>query len=185
MYERGDLRTGRPGLLERQLRPEAYGRVRGGYISRRRPPAQRKRSPRVGGVSPPADRAGLVLEGATGGGVRRSSSPDRFGRRVECRPGRSRRPDAHQHSQWPRTVAAAGPGPRRGRLHGHHPASHPVPGLRRVGLDPGPTFALHLDCGSWRASCTGCGLELAKGRHQDRVEHKAAHRSCPVCVEVA
>ena len=29
-------------LLERQLRPEAYGRVRGGYISRRRrPPADR------------------------------------------------------------------------------------------------------------------------------------------------
>ena len=26
-------------LLERQLRPEAYGRVRGGYISRRRRPA--------------------------------------------------------------------------------------------------------------------------------------------------
>jgi hypothetical protein len=45
--------------LERQLRPEAYGRVRGGYISRQRPPAQRKRSPRVGGVSSPVDRAGL------------------------------------------------------------------------------------------------------------------------------
>ena len=29
-------------LLERQLRPEAYGRVRGGYISRRRrPPTDR------------------------------------------------------------------------------------------------------------------------------------------------
>jgi hypothetical protein len=26
-------------LLQRQLRPEAYGRVRGGYISRRRRPA--------------------------------------------------------------------------------------------------------------------------------------------------
>lgn len=133
----------------------------------------------------PPTALGLCWKVQREGGVRRSSSPDRFGRRVECRPGRSRRPDAHQHSQWPRTVAAAGPGPRRGRLHGHHPASHPVPGLRRVGLDPGPTFALHLDCGSWRASCTGCGLELAKGRHQDRVEHKAAHRSCPVCVEVA
>jgi hypothetical protein len=40
--------------LERRLRPEAYGRVRGGYISWRR--------------RPPADRAGLALEGATGGG---------------------------------------------------------------------------------------------------------------------
>ena len=54
--------------LERQLRPEAYGRVRGGYISRRRPPAQHKHSPRAGGVSPPVDRAGVVLEGATGRG---------------------------------------------------------------------------------------------------------------------
>jgi hypothetical protein len=41
-------------LLERRLRPEVYGRVRGGYISRRRRPL--------------ADRAGLALEGATGGG---------------------------------------------------------------------------------------------------------------------
>jgi hypothetical protein len=40
--------------LERRLLPEAYGRVRGGYISRRRRPL--------------VDRAGLVLEGATGGG---------------------------------------------------------------------------------------------------------------------
>jgi hypothetical protein len=35
-------------LLERRLWPEAYGRVRGGYISRRR--------------RPPIDRAGLALE---------------------------------------------------------------------------------------------------------------------------
>jgi hypothetical protein len=62
----------------------------------------------------------------------------------------------------------------------------PAPGLRRVGLDPTPNrVALHLDCGIWRASCTGCGYELAEGRHQDRVERKAARRSCPVCVEVA
>jgi hypothetical protein len=27
--------------LERQLRPDAYGRVRGGYLARRRPPATR------------------------------------------------------------------------------------------------------------------------------------------------
>jgi hypothetical protein len=60
----------------------------------------------------------------------------------------------------------------------------PAPGLRRVGLDP-DSYALHLDCGIWRASCTGCGYELAEGRHQDRVERKAARRSCPVCNEVA
>jgi hypothetical protein len=52
-------------------------------------------------------------------------------------------------------------------------------GQRRVGLDPTPNrFALHLDCGIWRASCTGCGYE-------QRVERKAARRDCPVCVEVA
>jgi hypothetical protein len=31
--------------LERQLRPDAYGRVRGGYIARRRPPATRPLRP--------------------------------------------------------------------------------------------------------------------------------------------
>jgi hypothetical protein len=34
--------------LERRLRPGAYGRVRGGYISRRRRPAEDHRSPPVG-----------------------------------------------------------------------------------------------------------------------------------------
>jgi hypothetical protein len=58
-------------------------------------------------------------------------------------------------------------------------------GRRRVGIDPEPTFALHLDCGIWRASCTCCGYELAEGRTQQRVERKAARRSCPICVEVA
>jgi hypothetical protein len=38
--------------LERRLRPEAYGRVRGGYITRRR--------------RPPVDRAGLALRGSKG-----------------------------------------------------------------------------------------------------------------------
>jgi hypothetical protein len=63
----------------------------------------------------------------------------------------------------------------------HHPITSPA-GLRRVGLDPTPDrFALHLDCGIWRASCTGCGFELAEGRHRDRVERKAARRSCDLC----
>jgi hypothetical protein len=61
----------------------------------------------------------------------------------------------------------------------------PVPGLTRVGLDPAPTFALHLDCGVWRASCTGCGFELASSRRQSRREAKAVRRSCPICREVA
>ena len=56
----------------------------------------------------------------------------------------------------------------------------PVPGLTRVGLDPEP-FALHLDCGIWRASCTGCGYELAEARRQDRCERKARSRTCPIC----
>jgi hypothetical protein len=65
-----------------------------------------------------------------------------------------------------------------------HPTIVTPLGRRRVGLDPEPTIALHLDCGIWRASCTGCGFELAEGRRQDRVERKAAGRACPVCREV-
>jgi hypothetical protein len=42
--------------LERRLRPEAYGRVRGGYISRRRRPARQQRPPAVSESSPPGDR---------------------------------------------------------------------------------------------------------------------------------
>jgi hypothetical protein len=64
----------------------------------------------------------------------------------------------------------------------HHPI--PVsPFLDRPGLDPAPVKlpALHLNCGRWIASCPGCGFELAEGRRQDRVEHKAARRSCPIC----
>ena len=53
--------------LERRLWPEAYGRVRGAYLSRRRRPARDHHSPRVGGVGPPVDRAGLALEGCQGG----------------------------------------------------------------------------------------------------------------------
>ena len=66
----------------------------------------------------------------------------------------------------------------------HHPITTP-PGFHRVGLDPARPPALHLDCGVWRASCPGCGYELAEGKRQDRVERKGARRSCPVCVEVA
>jgi hypothetical protein len=58
-------------------------------------------------------------------------------------------------------------------------------GHHRVGIDPAPSTALHLDCGVWRASCTGCGYELAEGRRQHKVERKAARATCPVCVEVA
>jgi hypothetical protein len=54
-------------------------------------------------------------------------------------------------------------------------------GRRRVGLDPEPTFALHPHLGRWVASCSCCGYELAEGRRQDRVEHKAARRFCPIC----
>ena len=69
--------------------------------------------------------------------------------------------------------------------HQHPTPIIPVPGRRRVGLpDPDP-FALHLDCGVWGASCTGCGYELAEGRRQDRVERKARTRTCPTGVEVA
>jgi len=62
----------------------------------------------------------------------------------------------------------------------HHPIVTPL-GHRRVGLDTPDPFALHLDCGTWWASCTGCGYELAEGRRQDKVEGKARTRSCPIC----
>jgi hypothetical protein len=46
--------------LERTIRPEAYGRVRGGYVSRRRrPPAHDHRSPQAG------ERNSKRLEGAS------------------------------------------------------------------------------------------------------------------------
>jgi hypothetical protein len=65
---------------------------------------------------------------------------------------------------------------------------YPVsPFLDRPGLDPTAILlpALHLIDGRWIASCPTCGCILAEGGRQDRVEHKAARRSCPVCVEVA
>ena len=67
-----------------------------------------------------------------------------------------------------------------------HPTPIVVPlSRRRVGLSNPQPFALHLDCGVWRASCPGCGYELAEGRRQDKVERKARTRTCPICVEVA
>jgi hypothetical protein len=65
-----------------------------------------------------------------------------------------------------------------------HPTIVTPLGRRRVGIDPEPTYALHLVDNRWVASCSCCGYELAEGRHQERVERKAARRSCPICVEV-
>jgi hypothetical protein len=61
------------------------------------------------------------------------------------------------------------------------------PFLDRPGLDPAPRPEpnLHLLHGWWVASCPTCGYQLCEGRRQDRVERKAARRSCPVCNEVA
>jgi hypothetical protein len=43
--------------LERRFRPEVYGRVRGGYVTRRRRLVRRHRPPQVGGeAAPPVDR---------------------------------------------------------------------------------------------------------------------------------
>jgi len=47
--------------LERRLRPEAYGRVRGGYVSRRRRPAHDQPFPQVG------ERGSERLEGVSEG----------------------------------------------------------------------------------------------------------------------
>jgi hypothetical protein len=56
-------------LLDRQRHAAAYGRVRGGYVSRRRRPARDRRSARVGEVRPPVDRERSLgrLEGASKG----------------------------------------------------------------------------------------------------------------------
>jgi hypothetical protein len=48
-----------------------------------------------------------------------------------------------------------------------------------VKVDP-PSAGRHLGC-----VLLGCGFELAEGRRQDRVERKAARRTCPTYVEVA
>lgn len=66
-----------------------------------------------------------------------------------------------------------------------HKSLIPVPGLRRVGLDPQPEPNLHLHAGWWQAACPTCGYVMVEGRRQSRVERKAARTSCPVCVEVA
>jgi NAD-dependent SIR2 family protein deacetylase len=70
------------------------------------------------------------------------------------------------------------------------PTDHPIrvsPGLHRPGLDPGPAPepALHLRGSVWTASCPTCGYQLATARTQQRVEHRAARRTCPVCRNVA
>jgi hypothetical protein len=57
--------------LECQRHAEAYGRVRGGYVSRRRRLARDHRFARVGDVRPPVDRERSLgrLEGASEGVV--------------------------------------------------------------------------------------------------------------------
>ena len=62
----------------------------------------------------------------------------------------------------------------------HLPRSRPrtSPGRPRPRPAPDP-FALHLDCGIWRASCPAAAYELAKGKRQDKVERKAARRPPP------
>jgi hypothetical protein len=64
------------------------------------------------------------------------------------------------------------------------PTIHTPTGLVRVGQDQ-PAANLHLHAGWWQASCPTCGYVMVEGRHQARVERKAARASCPVCVEVA
>ena len=49
----------------------------------------------------------------------------------------------------------------------------------------GEPAALHLLAGRWVASCPTCGFQLAAARSQARCERRAAHRTCPICTEVA
>ena len=69
-----------------------------------------------------------------------------------------------------------------------HPTPIPVsPGLHPPGPGPCPVLepSLHLLAGLWVATCPTCGYQLAEGWRQDRVERKAARRSCPICRDVA
>jgi hypothetical protein len=70
---------------------------------------------------------------------------------------------------------AAAPKVRRALL--KHLADQPD----AASTQPRQAAGLHLICGRWIASCPGCGFELAEGRRQDLLEHKAARRSCPIC----
>jgi hypothetical protein len=68
----------------------------------------------------------------------------------------------------------------------HRQSLIPVPGLRRVGLDPQqPEPNLFLVAGWWQAACPSCGFTLVEGRRQSKVERQARGVACPVCVEVA
>ena len=53
-------------------------------------------------------------------------------------------------------------------------------GRRRVGIDP-QSYALHLYCGRWEASCTFCGYVMVEAKRQDRYERKAQRVTCPIC----
>ena len=67
--------------------------------------------------------------------------------------------------------------------HQHRTPIPVSPSLDRPGLDPAPVppANLHLLGAVWVASCPTCGLQLARGRTQEWVERRAAHRVCPVC----
>jgi hypothetical protein len=49
----------------------------------------------------------------------------------------------------------------------------------------GEPAALHLLAGLWVASCPTCGFQLATAGSQARCERRAAHKTCPVCHEIA
>ena len=57
----------------------------------------------------------------------------------------------------------------------------PVPGLRRVGLDPAPELNLFLVAGWWQAACASCGHVLVEGRSQAKVERRSRGVFCPIC----
>jgi hypothetical protein len=100
-------------------------------------------------------RSGLRPRGWVASGVVARSEVDARLAVVQMRPG---------------DMAPSGPGTRQPAAR-YRPIAH---------IDP-----LHLLAGWWRASCTGCGYELAEGKRQDRVERKAARRTCPVCQDSA
>jgi hypothetical protein len=130
---------------------------------------------------------------------------ERVGGRLPApRRGPHRPPDDHRARPIPRR-----PGPRSGPPGSARPRSSPPGGSNGSGSSGRPTRQkrilpspshpdstgqasttsrrpepnLHLLGGIWIAPCPTCGFQLATARTQQRCEHHASRRTCPVCRE--
>ena len=66
-----------------------------------------------------------------------------------------------------------------------HTESYPTQPTAPTPTVPAQEPALHLLGGIWIASCPTCGYQLTTARTQKRCERRAAHRTCPVCYQLA